>query len=93
MLLEEEMDAMMVDPNDDDDDVASPSSAVDYATKMLAPSRAETGTKEVQQPAAPLLSRRESSRVPVQKNEGKKRTCCSASAMSVSPSPLYGEVA
>jgi hypothetical protein len=31
-------------------------------------------------------------RVPMQKNEGKKRTCCSTGAMSVSPAPLYGEV-
>ncbi|SMQ50129.1 unnamed protein product [Zymoseptoria tritici ST99CH_3D1] len=31
-------------------------------------------------------------RIPMQKNDGKKRTCCSARPMSVSPAPLYGEV-
>jgi hypothetical protein len=48
--------------------------------------------KEIQ-PAA-TLSRRESQRIPLQKNEGKKRTCCLASAMNISPSPpaLWGEV-
>lgn len=92
ILLEEDLDVMM--DVDEEEEVASPSSASEYATKMLARSSTTTSdmcAKEMQ-PAA-MLSRRESSRVPVQKNEGKKRTCCSASAMSISPSPLYGEVA
>lgn len=88
ILLEEEMDAMDMD---EDDEVASPSFASSYATKILSRSNSEISAKEVQPAAA--LSRRESNRVPVQKYEGKKRTCCSASAMSISPSPLYGEVA
>jgi len=87
---------------DEDDTVASPSSAAEHATRMLL-SRENNGIasadKEVQ-PAA----RRESSRVPVQKFEGKKRVCCSVAAaagpMSISPElqprresgRLYGEV-
>jgi len=100
ILLEEELDAMM--DVDEDDTVASPSSAAEHATRMLL-SRENNGIasadKEVQ-PAA----RRESSRVPVQKFEGKKRVCCSVAAaagpMSISPElqprresgRLYGEV-
>lgn len=78
---------------DDDDDVVmvSPSLAADYATQMLSRSNSIIRTKEVQPPAS--LSRSGSYRMPVQRNEGSKRTCCSTSAMSISPAPLYGEVA
>ena len=88
ILLEEELDAMDVDY---DDDEASPSPAAEYAANTLLRSNTDVFTKQAQ-PAA-LLSRRETSRVPVQKNKGKKRTCCSASAMSMSSAPMYGEVA
>lgn len=87
IMLEEELDAMDVV---DDDDAVSPSPAAGLASGLLSRSNSVIGTKEVQPPVS--LSRRASSRVPVQKNEGKKRTCCLASAMSISPSPLYGEV-
>lgn len=75
---------------EEDDDVVSPSSAASYARNMLA-GRDETTYAKEAQPSA-LQSRRESERIPMQKNEGRKRTCCSAEAMSVSPTPLYGEL-
>ncbi|KAK4548117.1 hypothetical protein LTR36_009986 [Oleoguttula mirabilis] len=90
-IAQEEFDAMDVDVDYENDDVISPSPAAEYAAKLLSRSNSVTRMKEVQPPAA--LARRESNRVPVQKYEGKKRTCCSTSAMSISPSPLYGEVA
>ena len=75
----------------DDRDV-SPTPAASCATNMLGRYDSYTIMKEAQPPAS--ISRQEtSSRVPVQKNEGKKRTCCSiAGPMSISPVPLYGEV-
>ena len=82
-LIEEELGAMDVD---DDTDAVSPPPAAEYASRMLLDSfRSDNAfrSKELQTPAA--LTRRESSRVPVQKNDGKKRTCCSASALSASP--------
>ncbi|TKA27602.1 hypothetical protein B0A50_04434 [Salinomyces thailandicus] len=95
MLLEEELDAMDVDYNDHEDEV-SPSPAATYASSMLSGSTSVVNSsKEAQAP--PSLSR-QTSRVPVLKNEGKKRTCCAAasssssSSMSISPSPLWGEV-
>ncbi|CAK3888341.1 G1 S-specific cyclin pas1 [Lecanosticta acicola] len=81
-LLEEHLEDDFMDV---DDHAASPSDAATYASNMLA--RDYSPVKEAQ-----LHNRRESSRVPVQKNEGRKRTCCSASSMSISPVPLYGEV-
>ena len=79
---------------DIDDDVvdltSSPSPAVDYTTKLLSRPNSVVCTKEVQPPAN--ISRRGSGRKPVQKYDGAKRTCCST-PMSISPAPLYGEVA
>jgi len=91
LLLVEAEDMMDVDDEDEDDRV-SPPLAADYATKMLSRPRSVICTKEVQPP--PSLSRRSSGRMPVQKSDGKdvKRRCCSTNAMSMSPSPLYGEV-
>ncbi|KAK5110879.1 hypothetical protein LTR85_000717 [Meristemomyces frigidus] len=90
-IAQEEFDAMDMDV-EYDDDIVSPSPAAEYAAKMLSRSNSIIRMKEVQPP--PALSRLDSNRVPVQKCEGKKRTCCSTSAaMSISPSPLYGEVA
>ena len=88
ILLEEELEAMDVDY--DDSDEATPSPAAEYAPHLLSRSNSIIYGKEAQ--PAPTLSR-QTSRVPVQKNEGKKRTCCSASEMSISPSPYYGQVA
>lgn len=76
---------------DSDSDEASPSPAAQQAAKMLRSYEYMDLTREPQ--PAVSLARRDSSRVPVQKNEGKKRTCMSANAMSISPQPLYGEVA
>jgi hypothetical protein len=90
LMLEEELSVMDVDV-DDDADKASPTPAADYASQMLR-SQSVVCMKEVQPPAS--LSRRESNRIPVQRHDGRsmKRTCCSSSAMSISPSPvLYGQ--
>lgn len=73
-----------------DDNVASPSEAAIYAGSLLSRRPEYSSVKEIQLPAS--HSRRDSSRVPVQRQDGRKRTCCSA--MSISPAPaLYGEVA
>jgi len=105
--LEEDMEYMM-DIDDDDRIPVSLSPAVAYAARILAQENAHAreldrqdmcawSAKQVQPPAS--LCRSESPRVPLQKMEGKKRTCCLASAMSISPSPsplterLWGEVA
>ena len=85
LMLEEEM--MEVDDNDD---IASPSLAVDDAMGLLPRRGSVVYSKEVQ-PAA-SLSRRGLYRMPVQNHEGSKRICRSTS-MSISPVPLYGEVA
>lgn len=92
LMLEEAEDELM-DVDDEEDIRASPSPAADYATKMLNRSTSAAYTKEVQPPAS--LSRRGSARKPVQRSDGMgvKRSCCSTSAMSVSPATLYGEVA
>jgi len=84
--LEESLEDDMMDL---DDNVASPSDAATYASDILARCPTYTSTKEVQ-PLA-LQSRHDYGRVPVQRNDGRKRTCCEA--MSVSPTPLYGEIA
>jgi len=90
IMLEEEFDALGMEM-DDDSDSSSPTPAAEYASQMLSRSNSSACLKESQPPAS--LSRRESLRVPMQKNEGKKRTCCSAAAMSISPLPsiVYGE--
>lgn len=90
----EEADEIINLEEDDDDDVImlSPSPAAEYATQMLSRSNSVIRTKEVQPPAT--LSRSGSCRMPVERNDrSSKRTCCSTSAMSISPAPLYGEVA
>lgn len=84
-LLEEHLEDEQMDL---DENEASPSDAASYASSMLA--QDYSPMKEAQLPA--MHPRRESSRVPVQRNDGRKRTCCSASSMSISPVPLYGEV-
>ncbi|KAF7185144.1 G1/S-specific cyclin pas1 [Pseudocercospora fuligena] len=87
LLNESYEDSMELDDRD-----VSPTPAASCATNMVGRYDSYTIMKEAQPPAS--ISRRESnSRVPVQKNEGKKRTCCSiAGPMSISPVPLYGEV-
>ena len=90
LMLEEAEDFMDVD-DDDVVDLTSPSPAADYATRMLSRSNSVVRSKEIQPPAS--LSRRGSGRMPVQKHEGTKRTCCSTAAMSISPAPLCWEVA
>nr|POE79703.1 g1/s-specific cyclin pas1 [Quercus suber] len=81
-LLEEDLEAMMVE----DLENASPSPAPGSACR---PEYFEL-VKGVQPPAT--VSRRSPSRLPVQKMEGKKRTCCTVPAMSTSSSPAYGMV-
>lgn len=90
LMLEEAEDEMM-DIDEVVDLTSSPSPAVDYATRMLSRSNSIVYTKEVQPPAS--LSRSGSGRKPVSRYEGSKRTCCSTAAMSISPAPLYGQVA
>ena len=90
-MLEEAEEIIDLDEDDGDVVMLSPSPAADYASQMLSRSNSVIRTKEVQPPAS--LSRSGSCRMPVQRNEGSKRTCCSTSAMSISPAPLYGEVA
>jgi len=90
--LEQDYDDDMMDVDNDTDDV-SPSPAADYATRML--SQDAYGRKVEAQPS-PSLAKQKVARIPMQKNEGKKRTCCSAGSMSISPSPSavrWGEVA
>lgn len=93
LALEEAQDELMDIDGDDEDvvDLTTPSPAVDYTTKMLSRSGSMASTKEVQPPAT--LSRMGSGRMPVQRHDGFKRSCCSTTAMSMSPAPLYGEVA
>ncbi|KAK3673120.1 TAT-binding protein-like protein 7, AAA ATPase [Recurvomyces mirabilis] len=90
--LEQDYDDDMMDVDNDTDDV-SPSPATDYATRML--SQDAYGRKVEAQPS-PSLAKQKAARIPMQKNEGKKRTCCTATTMSISPSPSairWGEVA
>lgn len=96
MLLQEDLHAMDVV---EDQDMASPSPAASRASNMLSQDSWTSCTKEVQ-PAA-TLSRRESNRLPVQKDAGKKRTCCSTAAFTLPPaetpvhvsgSRLFGEM-
>jgi hypothetical protein len=92
IMLEDAEEIIDLEDSDDDDVIMlSPSPAAEYATQMLSRSNSVIRTKEVQPPAT--LSRSGSCRMPVQRNESSKRTCCSTSAMSISPAPLYGEVA
>ncbi|KAK5115036.1 hypothetical protein LTR62_001733 [Meristemomyces frigidus] len=61
--------------------VPSPSPAAEYVTRMLS---RDCQVKQAQ--PSPLLGKQESAlRVPVQKMEGKKRTCCSVDGKSLSP--------
>ncbi|RMY91410.1 hypothetical protein D0861_03137 [Hortaea werneckii] len=93
LLLEEELDAMDVDYDDSVDDRHEPSPSPAATTSSTTTSSSFShqalsrtpsyDDKETQPP--PSLSR-QASRIPVQKNEGKKRTCYSSS-MSISPSP------
>lgn len=82
-LLEESFE----DEMDLDDTIVSSPEAATYASNMLSH---DYSTKQVQHPV--MYARRESKRVPVQKNDGRKRFCGSTSVMSISPVPLYGEV-
>lgn len=82
-LLEESLDDENMDV-DEDIGFVSPSSAAEDTSEMLARG---VGMREAQ--SSP--PRRES-RVAFEKNEGKKRTCCSAQAMSISPAPYYSAV-
>lgn len=75
-LLEESLDEDM--DLDDDSNHVSPSYASEYASDMLVRGRNTRQARE--------------SRVALEKNEGKKRTCCSTEAMSISPASLYGEI-
>lgn len=89
-LLEESLDDSM-EVDDDDNVASSPESAV-YAANLCQPRSSKVVMKEAQPPAS--LSRHESSRVPISKYEGKKRTCCSAGYVKIiSPATMYGEVA
>ena len=75
------------DDADDDVIMLSPSPAAECATQMLSRSNSVIRTKEVQPPAT--LSRSGSCRMPVQRNGTSKRSCSSASAMSISPAPVW----
>ena len=68
--LAEQRDEEMIDLVSSDDDSVTPSAAATQATAIL-------GYEKATQPSA-TLPLRQSTRVPVQKNEGKKRTCCSS---------------
>ncbi|KAI7226112.1 hypothetical protein KC330_g8934 [Hortaea werneckii] len=90
LLLEEELDAMDVDYDDSADDhhETSPSPAATTPSTTSSSSQILSRTTSYDDKATqppPSLSR-QASRIPVQKNEGKKRTCYSSS-MSISPSP------
>ena len=84
--LEEGLDDMEIES---DRDTVSPSPAASHASRMLSRPTSGLCVKEAQ-PAATLSRRESSQRVPMLKNEGKKRAC----AMSISPAPaaLWGEV-
>jgi hypothetical protein len=88
-LLEESFEDSM----DLDENAASPSPAADYASTVIPLHCSDAETKQAQSSAS--FPGWRSTRIPVQKMEGKKRTCCSASVMStISPVRLlYGEVA
>ncbi|WPG97777.1 Hypothetical protein R9X50_00055800 [Acrodontium crateriforme] len=92
MLLEEELDAMMDVDDGSTDGTSSPSPAAEYASKMLQSDVLSSFTCQAQP-----LAHRETWRVPVQKFEGKKRTCCTASKMhfisSTPPARFMAEVA
>ena len=64
---------------DGDRDIDLPSLAAEYASCMLT---SVTSFARETQPAS-MLSKRESQRISMQKNEGKKRTCYSVSAVSI----------
>ncbi|PIB01127.1 G1/S-specific cyclin pas1 [Cercospora beticola] len=86
-LLEESM-------NDDEmdlDDRVSLAPASEHVNSMLSRGPSVVSFRNMQPPAS--LGGWDYGRIPVQKNDGKKRTCCSVRAMSISPVPLYGEVA
>ncbi|EME49659.1 hypothetical protein DOTSEDRAFT_68437 [Dothistroma septosporum NZE10] len=82
-LLEESFE----DEMDLDDTVASSPETANYASNMLAQ---DYSIKQAQRPV--MYARRELRRVPVQKDDGRKRFCGFTKAISVSPVPLYGEV-
>lgn len=84
-LLEESLDDESMDV-DEDVNEASPFYAAEYASDMLVRGM---GMREAPSSSPP----RRESRVALEKNEGKKRTCCSAQAMSISPVPYYGAIA
>jgi len=89
-LLLDEAEEMMDIDDDDLVDLTSPSPAANLAVKMLSRPSSVVCIKGTQPPAT--LSRGSSGRKPVQKFDGAKRSCCST-AMSISPAPLYAEVA
>ncbi|CZT15577.1 uncharacterized protein RCC_12059 [Ramularia collo-cygni] len=81
--LQEEVRYLLEESLDDEsmdlDEVnVSPSYAAEYASDLLVRSRNTRQARDA--------------RVAFEKNEGKKRTCCSAEAMSVSPVSMYGEI-
>lgn len=88
-LLEESLE----DDSMDLDDRVSPPAAAEYASSMLSRGPVLVSCKEVP-PAATISGSWEYARVPVHKNDGKKRSCCSVrnTSMSISPVPMYGEV-
>lgn len=89
-LLEESLD----DDSMDLDDRITPPPAAEYASSMLSRGPSIVSYRDVQPPAT-ISGTWDYGRVPVQKNDGKKRTCCSATrnmSMSISPVPLDGEV-
>ncbi|KAF2721738.1 hypothetical protein K431DRAFT_67925 [Polychaeton citri CBS 116435] len=88
ILLEEELDAM--DEAEEDEIIVSSSPAADYASQMIQRSNSVVEIKAAQPPAT--LSRRESLRLPVQRREGNKRTCCSMAAPLVSQQPVWAQV-
>lgn len=74
-------DTQMIDLVSSDDDSVTPSAAAARTSAMLrSDSPLDSKPKAPQPPAT--LPLRQSSRVPVQKNEGKKRTCCSSASFS-----------
>lgn len=90
-LVEEAQDELMdIDDEDDVVDLTTPSPAAEHATKLLSRSGSVICSRAAQPPAT--LCRSGSARKPVQKCNGSKRSCCST-AMSISPAPMFGEVA
>ena len=96
--LQEEVRYQLEESLDDDsmdlDDRITPPPAAEFASSMLNRGPSLVSYRDVQ-PAATISGTWDYGRIPVQKNDGKKRTCCSATrnmSMSISPAPLYGEV-